>query len=98
MQVYLRRGRPAAAGLILALALALGTAIGAGEQLRRAATTSGGGTIGAGALRINSSIGQPAVGAVRNEVVLCSGLQCGPGAPAVAPGPDGRRYLPLIAR
>ncbi|HMQ32650.1 MAG TPA: hypothetical protein PKD53_18105 [Chloroflexaceae bacterium] len=98
MRAYLRRGGPALAGLLLALALALGSATGAGEQLRRAATMSGGGAIGAGALRLRSSVGQPAIGAVSNQIVLCGGLQCGAGAPAVAPVPDERLYLPVVAR
>lgn len=98
MRAKRRRGGPALAGLLLALALAAGSALGAGEQLRRAATTSGGGAIAAGALRLRSSVGQPAIGAVRSQVVLCAGLQCGAGAPAAADAPDGRLFLPLVMR
>ncbi|GAB4424836.1 MAG: hypothetical protein OHK0015_04110 [Chloroflexi bacterium OHK40] len=98
MSRYLLRSHAAVASLLLALALGVGTAFGAGEQLRRATTMSGGGTISVGALQLRSSIGQPAIGAVSSQLVLCGGLQCGPGAPAIAPPLEKRLFLPLAKR
>lgn len=98
MSALVRRHRHVAALLLLMLTVGLGTTMGAGEQLRRAASVSGGGALSAGSLRLQSSIGQPAIGAVRNQVVLCSGLQCGPGAPELRPDAGAPVYLPMVVR
>lgn len=92
-----RRGA-AAFGLLLALGVAIGTAQGAGEQIRRAATASGGGIVSAGQIRLITSVGQPVAGAVQGQLTLCSGLICGAGAPSVGPAPEDTLYLPLLAR
>lgn len=98
MSALVRRHSLVAALLLLALTIGLGTAMGAGEQLRRAATVSGGGALSAGATRLHSSIGQPAIGAVRSQVVLCSGLLCGSGAPELRPDAGAPVYLPMVVR
>lgn len=99
MVILSKRRGAALAGLLLALSIAAGTAMGAGEQIRRAAVVSSGGAYSAGSLRHHGGVGQPAVGAVRNGVMLCSGLHCGAGAPAAVEPPAGNRlYLPLTVR
>jgi hypothetical protein len=87
-------------GLALLL-LSIGLALAAGESvIQRDAVGRGGGQVSGGGLSLHSAIGQPVVGAVGEDISLCSGYLCGPGAPA-APGGAGDVhivYLPFAAR
>lgn len=80
----------------LLLCLAVGLALAAGDTMPRTLIDSGGGALEQSDIRLQSSIGQPIVGTVSQEMTLCSGYYCGPGVAAVAK--DYAIYLPVIVR
>jgi hypothetical protein len=92
---------------MLALLLALGVALAAGETLSLASFGSGGGDISSddGTLKLSSSLGAPIVGTgSSSSASLCSGPRCGPGASTSATTPpsltgtspgDGSTDVPL---
>jgi hypothetical protein len=85
-------------GFALALFLSVGIVLAVDETLERGTVSSGGSEISDGGLTLQSSAGQPVVGAIGNsDLTLCSGLLCGEGAPAVSE-PDQALYLPLVQR
>jgi uncharacterized protein YjeT (DUF2065 family) len=85
-------------GAALALVLVLGGVLAVGEPPLRSTISSGGGEISSGELRLQTSIGQPVVGAVSNETYeLCSGLICGSGAPGLNIVLQ-KVYLPLVEK
>jgi hypothetical protein len=80
----------AVAGCALALLLALGVALAAGETISLASLGSGGGEVSStdGGLTLNSSLGAPIVGTgSSSSASLCSGPRCGPGASTSATNP-----------
>jgi len=95
------------AGFALALLLALGIALAAGETISRASFGSGGGDVSSadGTLKLSSSLGAPIVGTGSSSSArLCSGPRCGPGASTSATNPpnltgtspgDGSTDVPL---
>ncbi len=85
-------------GLALLL-ISISLALAAGESIRLGTVGSGGGQISGGGLRLHSSIGQPAAGAVGDDLGLCSGYFCGPDASSAPSGGDDHIvYLPLVVR
>jgi hypothetical protein len=75
---------------LLALLLALGVALAAGETISRASLGSGGGEVSStdGTLKLSSSLGAPIVGTGgTSSANLCSGPRCGPGASTSATNP-----------
>jgi hypothetical protein len=92
---------------MLALLLALGVALAAGETISRASLVSGGGDVSSsdGTLKLSSSMGAPIVGTGgTSSANLCSGPRCGPGASTSATNPpiltgtspgDGSTAVPL---
>jgi hypothetical protein len=73
-------------GLILLLALmGLGIVMADGTMLSRNLVSSGGGIVSQNGVALHSATGQPAAGAVENDLTLCSGYWCGSGAPLTEP-------------
>lgn len=82
---------------VTAVLLTVSLAAASGELLPRSLISSGGGSVSQNQMVLHSAIGQPAVGAVQNDLTLCSGFLCAAGAPPLS-GADTRIYLPLIVR
>lgn len=83
--------------LILIVLISFSLALAAGEILPRSLVGSGGGQVSQSGLALHSAVGQPVVGAVHNNLNLCSGYLCGAGAPPVS-GSDYSLYLPAVLR
>ncbi len=93
------RWLPAVMLLVMVLALTAGLVLASGETLPRSLVSSGGGLVSEGGYLTQSALGQPIVGAVENEAVLCSGFFCGEGAPPAPPIIGGHHsYLPVMVR
>jgi hypothetical protein len=82
--------------LLVALLALAGAALATGEWMPRGLVTSGGGEVSVPALTLHSVVGQPVVGGVSNGLTLCSGFQCGPGAPSG--GGQHQVFLPIVVR
>jgi len=86
-------------GALALLLLSMGLALAAGESISLGLVGSGGGEVSAEGLSLRSAIGQPAVGAVGEDLSLCSGQFCGPDAPPAAGGGDAHAvFLPFVGR
>lgn len=81
------------AGIILPLSLAFAS----GELLPRNLIGNGGGAVTQNGIVLHSAIGQPAAGAVQNNLTLCGGFHCAPGAPSLS-GAQRPIHLPLVVR
>ena len=83
--------------LLMVGLLSVGLVAAGGDMLPRSLVSSGGGIVSQSGTTLQSAIGQPAVGAVENGNVLCSGYLCGAEAPPVSGGSNSV-YLPVIIR
>jgi hypothetical protein len=88
-------------GLILLLALmGLGVVMADGTALSRS-LVSGGGIVSQSGVTLRSATGQPAAGAVENDLTLCSGYWCNSGAPVTEPPiieDEFELFLPIIIK
>ena len=83
--------------VIMAVILSLSVAFASGELLPRELISNGGGAVTQNGVVLRSAIGQPAAGAVQNNLTLCSGFHCAPGAPSLS-GAQRPIHLPLVVR
>lgn len=72
----IRRRRWALGVALLSVLLFVGLGLAAGEMMPRSLVSGGGGMVSQGDVALNSAVGQPAVGSVRNGITLCSGFHC----------------------
>jgi hypothetical protein len=91
----MRRYRIVLALSVIASLLPIALALAAGEGLPRAILGSGGGSVSGDGLHLRAAIGQAVVGGVAEQMTLCSGFLCGPGAPARA-AELYSIYIPLV--
>jgi len=84
----------AAVMLLLGL-LVVAAALAAGPSINRWLIGSGGSQVEGSGLVLRQSVGQPVVGAVSNDLTLCSGFVCGYGVTAEV---TYTVYLPTIHR
>ena len=89
-------------GLILLLALmGLGVVMADGTALSRSLVSGGGGIVSQSGVTLRSATGQPAAGAVENDLTLCSGYWCSGGAPLSEPPiieDEFELFLPIIIK
>ncbi len=83
--------------VMAAVLLTFSVVFASGELLPRNLVSSGGGSVAQNGIVLRGAIGQPAMGAVQNGQILCSGFLCAPGAPPVS-GAQHPLYLPLVVR
>ena len=85
------------AGLLIVLLLSFGLALAGADVTSRSVVNSGGGSVSQSGLALQTAIGQPVVGAVQNDLTLCSGFLCSADAPPIS-GSGNQLFLPFVIR
>lgn len=83
--------------LTVVVCLTFSAVAAGGDLFPRSLISSGGGLVSQAGITLHSAIGQPAVGAVQNDLTLCSGYLCGAEAPPITEG-NYEIYLPAITK
>ncbi len=80
-----------------AVFLTVGFVLAGGVTMPLSMIGSAGGVVTQDGITLQTVIGQPTIGTVDNDEVLCSGILCSPDAPPISGGTS-QLYLPYVSR